>query len=268
MKHLGYEYVNPKLGNPQRFGLFSQPPPNAIGETNMYPKTIPEKDEAGKPVTAERNFYTGCLLKGKVEGHRMGGKSVSTFFEKGKFNLDKYVEPKPHGGKLTFLGDFQFKPVAVVGHAKTKSGAAYEYEPGNKIQGAPVPDGPELRKKYRDEEGGHVIIKPPQMLTGPHFKPTGMKQWNKTFQAGPTPHMADDYNYAQKQRKKELEYHHSKMQDAPFYNVGRHPIKRANLLNCRFGSINSAKEILYDPSEEDKDFKKPRPAPEPRFAPS
>lgn len=44
------------------------------------------------------------------------------------------------------------------------------------------------------------------------------------------------------------------MQDAPFYTVGRHPIKRANLLNCRFGAINSAKDIL-DPNELDASLK-------------
>ena len=65
----------------------------------MYPKIIPEKDEAGKPVTAEKNFYTGSLLKGKVEGHRHGARAVSSYFEKGKFNLDPYVERKPGFGK-------------------------------------------------------------------------------------------------------------------------------------------------------------------------
>lgn len=99
----------------------------------MYPKTIPEKDEAGKPVTAERNFYTGSLLKGKVEGHKLGGKGVSSYFEKGKFNLDPYVEQKPGMGKLTFIGDTQFKPKSAVTHEKKATLAAYEYEPGNKI---------------------------------------------------------------------------------------------------------------------------------------
>ena len=85
--------------NSQRFGLFSQPPPIAIGETNMYPKVPHPRNEENKPETAERNFYTGSLLKGKVEGHKHGPRQVSSYFEKGKFNLDKYIEPKNYGGK-------------------------------------------------------------------------------------------------------------------------------------------------------------------------
>jgi hypothetical protein len=61
-----------------------------------------------------------------------------------------------------------------------------------------------LRLKYRDEEGGFVKTKPNNMLTGPHFKPNGMKQWNHTFASGPTPHMPDDYNAPKKLAQKEL----------------------------------------------------------------
>jgi hypothetical protein len=98
--------------------LFSQPPPVAIGETNKYPKIIPEREEGGtKPATAPRNFYTGSLLKGKVEGHRLGGKTVSCYFEKAGFNLDKYVEKKfNEKDPIPFIGDNQFKPQSAVTH--------------------------------------------------------------------------------------------------------------------------------------------------------
>jgi hypothetical protein len=62
-----------------------------------------------------------------------------------------------------------------VTHSKTRTGAPYEYEPGNKIPGEKKPKPEELRKKYRDEEAGHVITKPANMLTGPSYKPPGMK---------------------------------------------------------------------------------------------
>lgn len=141
----------------------------------MYPKVLHPRNEENKPLTADRNFYAGSLLKGKVEGHKHGARQVSSYFEKGKFNLDKYIEPKNYGGKQTFIGDVQFKPVSRVTHTKKASYAPYEYEPGNKIEGEKKPAPEELREKYRDAEGGHVIIKPPNMLTGPSYKPPGMK---------------------------------------------------------------------------------------------
>ena len=80
--------------------------------------------------------------------------------------------------------------------------------------------------------------------------------------------MPDDYNWPATVRKKELAYHNSKVQEVPFYNVGRHPVKRANSLNCRYGTINSLKEII-NPNDLDVGLKKAEKREvEARFAPT
>jgi len=51
-----------------RFGLFSQPVSNAIGETNKYPKKKANRDpEDGKPIIGPKNFYTRGIVKGKAD---------------------------------------------------------------------------------------------------------------------------------------------------------------------------------------------------------
>ena len=103
--------------------MFSQPPPIAVGETNMYPKTIPPKDaDTGKPVTMPRNIYPRSNLKGKVEGTRHCGQSLSTYFEKGKFNAaekDEYKDPKKFTLKVKHPDiDPKFRPAKFVSHQK------------------------------------------------------------------------------------------------------------------------------------------------------
>ena len=49
-----------------KHGVFQMPTTNALGDTNMYPKTTHPKDpDSGKPVTAPRNFFTNKGKKGK-----------------------------------------------------------------------------------------------------------------------------------------------------------------------------------------------------------
>lgn len=94
----------------------------------MFPKTIPERGEDGKPVTAPRNFYAGTFYRGKCEGY----KGRSSYFEKGKFNAvgDKYVDPaKRSSNKVTMIGDAPFKPQSIVKHPKNKTMATFEYIP-------------------------------------------------------------------------------------------------------------------------------------------
>jgi len=64
----------------QRFGLFSSPPPLAIGETNMFKEKIGKyqlsrckinlfsarKDDDGKVIVGPRNFTTKPMKKGMV----------------------------------------------------------------------------------------------------------------------------------------------------------------------------------------------------------
>ena len=52
-----------QYGDKQRFGLFSQPPSVAVGDT-QFVKIIPPKDEMGKPVTEPKNIFPGPCRKG------------------------------------------------------------------------------------------------------------------------------------------------------------------------------------------------------------
>lgn len=156
-KHLGWEYKN-KMGNEQRFGLFSQPPPIAVGESNIYPTKTAQKDEdTGKPVSGPRNFYTKQFLKGKIESHPKRG---SSYFAPATFNApgDKYHDPKPMGrgqGKAPMM-DVPFKPAKTVTHAKKAPQYNVEW----------MADPPAKKKEYRDEDGA-VIREPFNVVSGP-----------------------------------------------------------------------------------------------------
>ena len=89
-----------------------------------------------------------------------------------------------------------------------------------------------------------MISAPPQIRTGPNFKPT--KQWTRTF-AGPLPPnpVSDDYDINKKIAREELKYHHSKLQDVPFYNVSAYGRKKLNQV-AYCGTINSVRAILEE----------------------
>lgn len=64
--------------------MFSQPPPIAIGESNMFPgKTRNIDEDTGKPITAPWNMKIGHFYKGKVEGR--GGNNRSSYFGKAAY---------------------------------------------------------------------------------------------------------------------------------------------------------------------------------------
>lgn len=53
------------LGSKQRFALFSQPPPLAIGDDAVYRGKIIKKDENGKVQTMPRNIGIKAPMEGK-----------------------------------------------------------------------------------------------------------------------------------------------------------------------------------------------------------
>jgi len=64
-KHIG---ADKETSSKIRFGLFSQPGPVAIGETNKFPKTKCKKDpEEGYVVIGPRNFTTKPIKRGSVD---------------------------------------------------------------------------------------------------------------------------------------------------------------------------------------------------------
>ena len=142
----------------QRFGLFSQPPPVAIGESNIYPTKTANKDEdTGKPVTGPRNFYTGQFLKGKIESHPKRG---SSYFSPAVFIApgDKYKDPvlPGRGGGPAPMMDAPFKPAKTVTyvHKAPQHNVVWKADP------------PAKKKNYRDEDGA-VIREPFNVVSGP-----------------------------------------------------------------------------------------------------
>jgi hypothetical protein len=73
-----------------RFGLFSQPASNAIGDTNAYPTKLARKDADGEVITDPRNFYTKRMRAGKAE---------DVYFSKGTYNC--IGDPFVMAGKMS-----------------------------------------------------------------------------------------------------------------------------------------------------------------------
>ena len=81
-----------------------------------------------------------------------------------------------------------------------------------------VPLGPGPKKEYKDEEGA-AKIGPRNILTNPiKFGKVG----KNVLIGEKIPYIEDDYNAKKKLAKKELEYHHSMVQEKPFSQKAKH----------------------------------------------
>ena len=138
-----------------RFGLFSQPASNAIGDTNVYPNKVRNLDpDTGKPQTGPRNFYTKRMRGGKDEG---------VYFERGHYNCIgdpfKMAASTMVGRKGDFRKgghDLDFKPAKNTREKLYK--AIYEY--------MPLKEGAKDPKRCRDADGV-VQVKEPNMKCNP-----------------------------------------------------------------------------------------------------
>ena len=74
-----------KMGEKQRWALFSIPPSIAIGEDTYTKKTKVERDENGKPKTEPPNVKVA---------HPRTGKFRSSYFSYQKYIGDKYQDPQ------------------------------------------------------------------------------------------------------------------------------------------------------------------------------
>lgn len=102
---------------------------------------------------------------------------------------------------------------------------------------------PEPVKVYRDEDKA-VITGPAQVKGGPFSSSKiASKVLSKTTFDGIIRHQIpgrpDDYDIKKKLAREELDYHHSKVQDAPFSSMARSKHKR-NVM----GMINMPKELI------------------------
>ena len=103
-------------------------------------------------------------------------------------------------GHLKAGHDRAFRPAKTVPENPQKS--AFDH----------MTDRHEVKKNYRDEDGG-VIVGPRNFLTNP--PKTGKVAKKTTFEEFPA-HLADDYNYPKKVQQAEIKYHLSKLQEKPF----------------------------------------------------
>ncbi|EGR33803.1 hypothetical protein IMG5_037140 [Ichthyophthirius multifiliis] len=74
-----------KVAQAQRFALFSQPPPLAVGDDSLFQKKKFKKNENGKIETQPRNIQVSCPKKGKIK---------SSYFSLLGFTTigDKYID--------------------------------------------------------------------------------------------------------------------------------------------------------------------------------
>lgn len=173
-----------------RFGLFSQPASNAIGDTNVYNVKTAKLDEDGKVITAPRNLYTTGTKKGatdKVLFSKPGYNCLGNPFKEAGMNAMRTLVKDAYtiGGH-----DKDFKPAKMVREKLYL--APYEY--------IPLQDGKKkLNGMFNPENFGH----------DKQFKPNNPI---KSGQAGkgtsigpPIPYIEDDYNILKKIEAKERE---------------------------------------------------------------
>ena len=154
----------------------------------MFKKVIPKRDEDGKVITQERNFYTTRQKAGKAE---------DAYFAPGTYNCrgDVYKDPKIFGRMKTKDGwklaghDINFKPAKAV-HVKVDKNLPFKY----------IEDPPKYKKAQKDDDG-KVITEERNFYTcgpkkgrvgfGTHFNP--IPKW-----------IPEDPNYEKNQIKKQL----------------------------------------------------------------
>jgi hypothetical protein len=143
-----YKYVTKP-----RFGLFSQPVSNAIGDNNGFQQKKRVLDEDGKVITAPRNFYTTKTKKGQVNGSRHD----RVYFDRPGFNAigDPFIQAAHNALGRATIKDGHLK----AGHEKAFVPAKIKSE---KVPSAPykyMEQQEGKKKNYRDEDGA--------VITGP-----------------------------------------------------------------------------------------------------
>jgi len=190
--------------NEPGWGYFGVSGSLAIGDNSFAPKMIraPPADDGGEPIW---NMKTNPTLKGSTP-------HVYFKFETPLGLGDPYQDPGQINkkGKVVMLDpDCAFKPPGTVKFSTNKLG--YEYVPHKDGYRDPIA----MKAKYTD-------YMPPRQIYGGPLKKGGGGVYTKGVLFGfgedqPFPEaIPDDYDAAKKQRLKELEEHHSKIQETPF----------------------------------------------------
>ena len=182
-----------------RFGLFSQPASNAIGDDAAFKGKPNRKDpETEKVITELPNFYTTRLKKGSID---------KVLFSKPGYNClgDPYTGKVFKGGRT-----YEYESYKKAGHdlnfkltkhitEKVPKKPAYEWKP----------DPPEVKKAKKDEDG-KVITENPNFYTCPMKKGRPGAGRGTSF-GGVIPHLPEDPDAERKMTAKERAYHYSKL---------------------------------------------------------
>ncbi len=177
-----------------RFGLFSQPGSIALGETNMFPKKVARRDpEDGSVVLGPRNFTTKPLKKGSTDNELFSAPSYNCRLDVYKPAQRDIKRTTVKDGHLRAGHDAAYKPAKTVKETADYK-AAYEH----------LPEQVFVKKNFKDPEDGSVVIGPRNFTTKPPKK--GQVGAGTSFGGIPKA-MADGYDAAKQQRRKELESH-------------------------------------------------------------
>jgi hypothetical protein len=179
----------------QRFGLFSQPVSNAIGETNRFPRKKANRDpEDGKPIIGPRNFYTRPVKKGRTDGIYFSKQSYVAVGDPYQqlSNVGLRTTLNDEARKLKGGHDHNFKPAKNT--RERLYTAKYNYQPLMENT---------KKKNYRDEEG-NVILGPRNFTAIPIKKG---KVGRLTSFGGVVPYIADPYDNKKKIAWAELKDH-------------------------------------------------------------
>jgi len=237
--------------NEPRWGYFGIAGSLAIGDNSYAPRLTkkPVSDDDGEII---RNIQTNPTKKGS---------STDVYFQfETPLGLgDPYQDPgsaMKKGKVWTVDPDANFKPPGKVRASINKLG--YEYVEHCDA----VKDPKAVKEKYAE------WIPPRNIFSGPSKKGGGGVLTGGVLfgfeEPGKFPeHMPDDYDSARKARKKELEEHHSKVQEAPFKGID-YGNRNFHSYEDVFGGNTEPTHIPRDPLP-DKSVKYPHEAP---FRPS
>lgn len=185
-----------------KWGYFGGGGTLAIGDNSYAPKMIrkPKDEEGGDPV---RNICTRPTLKG-------AGVDVYFTFEPPIGLGDPYQDPGAinRKGKIWMIDpEAKFKPPGKVTEPVNKG---FEYIPHCDSKRDPIA----MREKFKESGPRNMICNPTKKGGGGVYTPGvlfGMDE-NRFFPEA----MADDYDSAGKMRRKDLEEHKAKLQEAAF----------------------------------------------------
>lgn len=203
-----------QYGIKQRFGLFSQPVSTAIGDNNVFKKKTRNVDEDGRVITGPRNFYTTGLKVGKTDKQLFSRPTYNAIGDPFKMAAIGVTRTSKKDGHLAAGHDKNFVAAKLVNGIGSGQANSLGVKPSYPY----MPLGPGPKKSFKDEEG--AVVTGPRNIT---VVPGKLGKVGKNVLIGEKiPYIEDDYNIAKKLAKKELEYHHSMVQEKPFSQKARH----------------------------------------------